>query len=435
MAHVLLGFGAEPARGQLVCRGSDGREPPCAGRGRSCAARLAPRDSTVMEYASLVWLNCGSRNKAMQTARRVVALSPFNMVAWGYLGCALTWGGTDEERAEGLAILQRLLKVAPNHPSFPFWHYFLSFGYTEGENYRAAREHAQTAVDVHPGFRPAGSCWPMRPARSVTRRARASRLRTRNRPIHASRSQASAAICLPFRAKSATACTSRRTVSSRRGCSLHCRGQRSMISAIARFARRAVRALLGAVARIVEWLLRPVAFLIRHWWRFLRRRGWFGRVATVVATGVVALVAVLAVTVPWPGYLFQPPFRAVEYPLVNDLQWLRPDPANEKGGTIRTWTRLDPRGPAALLLSRAGLGPGDAGANALCVVHEPRVAVRSRPAGRTREHGALRVSDGHPPAGRSGLESGQSSGRLRALLRREGRRRVTRLHVQPLPHR
>ena len=58
----------------------------------------------------------------------------------------------DAERAEGLAILHRLLKVAPNHPSFPFWHYFLSFGYTEGEDYRAAREHAQTSVNVHPGF-------------------------------------------------------------------------------------------------------------------------------------------------------------------------------------------------------------------------------------------------------------------------------------------
>jgi len=151
MAHVLLGF----VLNQRVVNSF--AEDPMAENRRAlaevdAALRLAPRDSTVMEYASLVWLNCGSRNKAMQTARRVVALSPFNMVAWGYLGCALAWGGTDEERAEGLAILQRLLKVAPNHPSFPFWHYFLSFGYTEGENYRAAREHAQTAVDVHPGF-------------------------------------------------------------------------------------------------------------------------------------------------------------------------------------------------------------------------------------------------------------------------------------------
>lgn len=151
MAHVLLGF----VLNQRVVNSF--AEDAMAENRRAlaevdAALRLAPRDATVMEYASLVWLNCGSRFKSMQTARRVVALAPFNMVAWGYLGCALTWGGTDEERVEGLAILQRLLKVAPNHPSFPFWHYFLSFGYTEGGDYHAARVHAQTAVDVHPGF-------------------------------------------------------------------------------------------------------------------------------------------------------------------------------------------------------------------------------------------------------------------------------------------
>jgi len=151
MAHVLLGF----VLNQRVVN-SFGEDPVAENRRAlaevEIALRLAPRDATVMEYASLVWLNCGMRQKSLQTARRVVAIAPFNMIAWGYLGCALAWGGTDAERAEGLAILNRLLKVAPNHPSFPFWHYFLSFAYTEGEDYAAAREHAQVSVDIHPGF-------------------------------------------------------------------------------------------------------------------------------------------------------------------------------------------------------------------------------------------------------------------------------------------
>jgi TolB-like protein/cytochrome c-type biogenesis protein CcmH/NrfG len=151
MAHVVLGF----VLNQRVIN-SFAEDPPEENRRAlaevEAALRLAPRDATVMEYASLVWLNCGMRKKSLQTARRVVGIAPFNMIAWGYVGCGLTWGGTEEERAEGIAILQRLLKVAPNHPSVPFWHYFLSFGHTEAGDYRTAREHAQFAVNIHPGF-------------------------------------------------------------------------------------------------------------------------------------------------------------------------------------------------------------------------------------------------------------------------------------------
>jgi tetratricopeptide (TPR) repeat protein len=116
------------------------------------ALRLAPRDATVMEYAALVWLNCGFRNRCLQTARRVVAMSPFNMVAWGYVGCSLAWGGTPAEIEEGITVLERLVKVAPNHPSLPYWHFFLSCANAERGNFPAARDHAQTAIDFHPGF-------------------------------------------------------------------------------------------------------------------------------------------------------------------------------------------------------------------------------------------------------------------------------------------
>jgi TolB-like protein len=151
MAHVLLGF----VLNQRVVNWYS--QDPYVENQRAlaevdAALRLAPRDATVMEYAALVWINCGFRNRCLQTARRVVTMSPFNMVAWGYVGCALVWGGTRAEIQEGLEVLHRLLKVAPNHPSVPFWHFFLCCGYAEAGDYATARDHAQAAVGFHPGF-------------------------------------------------------------------------------------------------------------------------------------------------------------------------------------------------------------------------------------------------------------------------------------------
>ncbi len=151
MSHVMLGF----VLNQRVINSF--AENPYAENQRALAEvdtamRLAPRDATVMEYASLVWLNCGFRSRSLQTARRVVSIAPFNMVAWGYVGCDLVWGGSETEIEEGIAILKRLLRVAPNHPSVPFWHFFLSCGYAESGDYAGARDHAQASVDFHPGF-------------------------------------------------------------------------------------------------------------------------------------------------------------------------------------------------------------------------------------------------------------------------------------------
>lgn len=151
MAHVLLAFVLNQRVVNSFADDPVGENRRALGE-VDVALRLAPRDATVMEYAALVWLNCGFRKRSLRTARRVVAITPFNMVAWGYVGCNLVWGGSPEEIEEGLAILHRLLDEAPNHPSVPFWHYFLAVGYAEAGRYDSAQEHAHTAVSFHPGF-------------------------------------------------------------------------------------------------------------------------------------------------------------------------------------------------------------------------------------------------------------------------------------------
>jgi len=112
--------------------------------------------------------------------------------------------------------------------------------------------------------------------------------------------------------------------------------------------RRAAQLMLRALVRLIGWLLWPLRALARRWWRFVREGGWSRRVLTVLGTAVVAAVVVLAVTVPWPGYLFTPPFRAVEYAPVNDRQYL------EQGWTPeeRQLFYYHPQGSAQVMLAQ-----------------------------------------------------------------------------------
>ena len=104
-----------------------------------------------------------------------------------------------------------------------------------------------------------------------------------------------------------------------------------MIASARRRPRRLAQRLLESLSRVISWVLWPLRWLVVRWWRFLRRRSWPGRVVTLLATLFVVLVALLAVSVPWPGYLFTPPFRAVYYAPVNDLQRLRPGTTHPSG--------------------------------------------------------------------------------------------------------
>ena len=121
-----------------------------------------------------------------------------------------------------------------------------------------------------------------------------------------------------------------------------------MIHAVLLKLRRVARMLLSAVVRVIGWLLWPLRWLARTWWRVLRRGGWVRRSFVLLGTALLAAVVVLAVTVPWPGYLFTPPFRAVEYAPINDRQWA------EQG-----WTRDErlrfyyhPQGSAQVMLAQ-----------------------------------------------------------------------------------
>ncbi len=93
-----------------------------------------------------------------------------------------------------------------------------------------------------------------------------------------------------------------------------------------------MRAVARMAARFARWLIRAVTWPARVWWRAFRRSRWPGRIGLAALASVVGLVARLAVAVPWPGYLFAPPFRTVEYAPVHDLKYLRQGYADPGAG-------------------------------------------------------------------------------------------------------
>ena len=118
----------------------------------SKAIDLAPRDPEVLQNVGLVYFNSGQYENAVPALKRAVKIAPFNLVAWGYLGLAHAWTGDDEDVEEGRKILDRLLHSAPDHPSVPYWHYFMSAALTRQRKFAEAAEAARQATEQQPYF-------------------------------------------------------------------------------------------------------------------------------------------------------------------------------------------------------------------------------------------------------------------------------------------
>jgi adenylate cyclase len=116
------------------------------------AVELAPRDPKVLENAGLVWYHCSQHERSVGALRRSVEISPFNLVAWGYLALSLGVGGDDDEVAEARRILDRLLETTPDHPSVPYWFYFKGAVATRQGRPDEAAECAGRTVELQPYF-------------------------------------------------------------------------------------------------------------------------------------------------------------------------------------------------------------------------------------------------------------------------------------------
>ena len=117
------------------------------------AVDLAPNDTEVLENAGLVWCHCGMWERAVQALRRAVRISPFNLVAWGYLGFVLGCGGQKtREATEGDRILTKLIADTPEHPSVPYWYFFKAMACTRLGHFKEAVTCAFKCLEIHPNF-------------------------------------------------------------------------------------------------------------------------------------------------------------------------------------------------------------------------------------------------------------------------------------------
>ncbi len=116
------------------------------------AMQLTPGEAEVLENSGLVLLHCSRYEKSVQTLRRAVKIAPFNLVAWGYLGLALGWGGNGAEIEEGERILRRVINGTPDHPSMPYWLYFQSGALLRLGRLEDALESTRRSIELQPRF-------------------------------------------------------------------------------------------------------------------------------------------------------------------------------------------------------------------------------------------------------------------------------------------
>jgi adenylate cyclase len=116
------------------------------------AARLASDDVTVLRTLGNVWSNLGEHAKAVRALRRAVALAPFDFHTWGRLARTLAYGGDAAELTEGLAILDRILGSAPNHPMVAYWLSFKANALTREARYEGAVQVARQSVEARPAY-------------------------------------------------------------------------------------------------------------------------------------------------------------------------------------------------------------------------------------------------------------------------------------------
>jgi adenylate cyclase len=115
------------------------------------ATSLARRDPEVLVYAGRVWNELGERGKAAAALRHAMEIAPLDLTACGFLARALAMGDRAEAE-EALTILDRISRIAPEHPGRWSWDLFAGMACMNLERTGDALAHFHRATTVAPRF-------------------------------------------------------------------------------------------------------------------------------------------------------------------------------------------------------------------------------------------------------------------------------------------
>jgi len=116
------------------------------------AYQQAPNDIDVLENAGVAWQNLGDSRRSEMVLRRVVQMAPLNLTARGYLALLLAFTGGKSGALEARQIVIENFVTAPQHPSAPYWNFFLALAEQYLGNNTEAIELAKKSLIGQPGW-------------------------------------------------------------------------------------------------------------------------------------------------------------------------------------------------------------------------------------------------------------------------------------------
>jgi len=116
------------------------------------AWRLAPNDVDVLENAGVVWQNLGQSERAIAALRHGIELAPLNLIARGYLALTLAFTCGEAGAREARDLLEENFRIAPKHPSAPYWRFFQAVAEQGLGNYPRSIELCTLSLQGQPGW-------------------------------------------------------------------------------------------------------------------------------------------------------------------------------------------------------------------------------------------------------------------------------------------